>query len=56
MLRQVKADVKTAQEILRHANPRITLEFYQQAVTEEKREAQDLALKGLLGPTFPSAS
>jgi integrase len=55
MLRQMKVDVKVAQEILRHANPRITLEFYQQAVTDEKREAQDLALKGFLGATFPSA-
>jgi len=49
MLRQKKVDVKVAQELLRHANPRVTLEFYQQAVTDEKREAQDLALKGFLG-------
>jgi integrase len=55
MLRQMKVDVKVAQELLRHANPRITLEFYQQAVTDEKREAQELALKGFLGSTFPSA-
>lgn len=55
MLRQMKVDVKVAQEILRHANPRVTLEFYQQAVTDEKREAQELALKGLLGSTFSSA-
>ena len=53
MLRQMKVDVKVAQELLRHANPRITLEFYQQAVTDEKREAQELALKGFLGSTFP---
>ncbi|MDE3063278.1 MAG: hypothetical protein KGJ51_09480 [Acidobacteriota bacterium] len=52
MLRQMKVDVKVAQELLRHANPRVTLEFYQQAVTEEKREAQELALKGFLGPAF----
>lgn len=55
MLRQMKVDVKVAQELLRHANPRITLEFYQQAVTDEKREGQELALKGFLGSTFPSA-
>jgi hypothetical protein len=42
-------------EKFRIANPRITLEFYQQAVTDEKREAQELALKGFLGPTFSSA-
>ncbi len=52
MLRQMKVDVKIAQELLRHANPRVTLEFYQQAVTDEKREAQELALKGFLGPAF----
>src|SRR6202007_2141363 len=52
MLRQQKVDVKVAQELLRHANPRITLELYQQAVTEEKREAQDLAMRGFLGATF----
>ena len=44
MLRQVGVGVKTAQELLRHANSRITLDFYQQAVTEEKREAQRLAV------------
>lgn len=38
-----------------HANPRIALEFYQQAVADEKREAQELALKGLLGSSFASA-
>jgi len=54
MLRQMKVDVKVTQELLRHANPRITLEFYQQAVTDEKREAQELALRGLLGPNFSS--
>ena len=55
MLRQLGVDVKTAQEMLRHANPRITMEFYQQAVTEEKREAQGLAVKGLFGAGFGSA-
>ena len=41
--------MKTAQELLRHANSRITMDFYQQAVSEEKREAQALAVQGLLG-------
>ena len=55
MLRQMKVDVKTAQEILRHANSRITLDFYQQAVSDEKREAQSLAVKGLFGEGLASA-
>ena len=46
MLRQKGVDVKTAQELLRHANSRITLEIYQQSVSEEKRGAQNLAFKG----------
>jgi integrase len=58
MLRQKGVDVKTAQELLRHANSRITLDIYQQSVTEEKRRAQDLAFKGLFeagSPQHPSA-
>ena len=55
MLRRMKVDVKIAQEMLRHANPRITMELYQQAVSEEKREAQELAMHGLLGNIFTSA-
>jgi integrase len=60
MLRQQKVDLKTAQELLRHANPRITPEIYQQAVSEEKRAAQDLVFRGLFGggstqhPSAPS--
>ena len=33
-------DVKTVQELLRHANSRITLDVYTQAVTSNKRAAQ----------------
>jgi integrase len=33
-------DIKTVQELLRHANSRITLEVYTQAVTSNKRAAQ----------------
>ena len=33
-------DVKTVQELLRHANSRITLEVYTQAVTSHMRAAQ----------------
>jgi site-specific recombinase XerD len=47
MLRQQGVDIKTAQELLRHANSRIKLEIYQQAVGAEKRLAQNLAFRGL---------
>jgi site-specific recombinase XerD len=47
MLRQKGVDIKTTQKLLRHANSLITLDLYQQAVTEEKRRAQDLAFAGL---------
>jgi integrase len=48
MLRQKGVDIKTAQELLRHANSRISQDIYMQAVSEEKRVAQDLAFRGLL--------
>jgi hypothetical protein len=40
--------VKIAQELLRHANSRITLDIYQQTVTEERRAAQVPAFSGIL--------
>jgi len=49
LLRQTGADVKTAQELLRHANSRITLDIYQQAVPEERRAAQAVAFRNLVG-------
>jgi hypothetical protein len=33
-------DVKTTQELMRHANSRITLDLYAQALTPAKRSAQ----------------
>jgi integrase len=48
MLRQKGVDIKTAQELLRHANSRITQDIYQQAVSEEKRVAQNLVFRSLL--------
>jgi integrase len=60
MLHQQGVDIKTAQELLRHANPRITMELYQQAVSKDKRAGQNLAFSGLLGggitqhPSAPS--
>jgi len=52
MLRQHGADVKVAQEMLRHANPRITLAIYQQAVSEEKRVAQNQVCNTLFDGGF----
>jgi hypothetical protein len=40
--------VKIAQELLRHANSRTTLDIYQQTVTEERRAAQTLVFSNLL--------
>jgi len=59
MLRQLGVDLKTAQELLRHSNARITMELYQQAISAEKRAANAIAVRGLLGdsvlqhPTAP---
>jgi integrase len=38
-------DVKTVQELLRHANSRITLDVYTQAVNSNKRAAQSKVVK-----------
>ena len=38
-------DVKTLRELLRHANSRITLDVYTQAVTSNKRAAQSKVVK-----------
>ncbi|KAA6459535.1 hypothetical protein DYQ86_15540, partial [Acidobacteria bacterium AB60] len=40
LLRASGADIKVAQELLRHASCRVTLDTYTQAVTEQKRAAQ----------------
>ena len=47
LLGSLHVNVKTTQELLRHANSRITMEIYQQAVSEEKRAAQKLAFSAL---------
>jgi len=49
LLRKNGVDLKTAQELLRHANSRITLEIYQQSLTEERRKAQAVAFAELVG-------
>jgi len=48
-LRNLGVDVKTAQELLRHANSRITLDIYTRAVSAEKRSASGRKLEMLLG-------
>jgi integrase len=47
LLRQRGIEVKVVQELLRHANSRITLDIYQQTVTEERRAAQTLVFSDL---------
>ena len=41
-------DVKVVQELLRHANSRITLDVYTQALTPAKREAQSKVANQIL--------
>jgi len=41
LLRASGADIKVVQELLRHASCRVTLDTYTQAVTEQKRAAQN---------------
>ena len=45
LLKGTGEDVKTVQELLRHATSRITLEVYTQAVTSHKRAAQSKVVK-----------
>ncbi|WP_348269242.1 hypothetical protein [Edaphobacter sp. DSM 109919] len=40
--------MKTAQELLRHANSRITLEVYTRAISSTKREANDRVMQMFL--------
>ena len=50
-LRSLGVDVKVAQELLRHANSRTTMDIYTRAVSEDKRSANklhvDLLLNGI---------
>ncbi|MCL2659636.1 MAG: tyrosine-type recombinase/integrase, partial [Acidobacteriaceae bacterium] len=48
-LREKGVDVKITQELLRHASCRTTLDIYQRTVTDERRAAQNLVFRGLLG-------
>lgn len=48
-------DVKTVQELLRHANSRITLEVYTQAVTSTKRAAQSKVVRMMISDVGQNA-
>ena len=48
MMKANGEDVKTVQELLRHANSRITLDIYTQAMTSAKRQAQGKVLQMIL--------
>jgi site-specific recombinase XerD len=48
-LRSMGADVKVAQELLRHANSRITMDLYTRAVSADKRSASGKHVAMLLG-------
>jgi len=62
LLRQQGVDLKTPQTLLRNANSRITLEIYQESVTQEQRGGQRLAQEHLFrkaeqsNPSAPSAA
>jgi len=47
-LRAMGVDLKVAQELLRHANSRTTLDIYTRAVSERKREANERVVELLL--------
>ena len=49
LLRSTGAELKIMQELLRHSTIRVTLDIYTQAVTTEKRNAQE-AVVALLFP------
>lgn len=48
-LRSLGVDVKVAQELLRHANSRTTMDLYTQAVSADKRSASQRQVEMLLG-------
>ncbi len=55
-LRSLGVDVKTSQELLRHANSRITLDLYTQAVSTDKRMAVGKVVQMLLPSGVPKPS
>ena len=55
-LRSLGVDVKVAQELLRHANSRTTLDLYSQAVSVDKREASAKSVDLLIGSGWPQVA
>jgi site-specific recombinase XerD len=61
-LRALGVDIKVAQELMRHASCRTTLDIYTQAVSQQKRDANakivemilPLEMKGFQDPSGPS--
>jgi integrase len=49
-LRAMGVDIKVAQELLRHANSRTTLDIYTRAVSQQKRDANTQVVQMLLPP------
>jgi len=47
-LRSLGIDIKVAQELLRHANAKITLDLYTQAISSQKREANAMVVEMML--------
>ena len=47
-LQAMGVDVKVAQELLRHANSRTTLDIYTRAVSQQKRDASAKVVELLL--------
>ena len=47
-LRAAGVDLKTAQELLRHANSRITLDVYTRAISANKRDANNKVMEMVL--------
>jgi integrase len=54
-LRSLGVDLKVAQELMRHANSRVTMDIYTQAVSADKRRASALQFD-LLMPTLTTGS
>jgi integrase len=54
LLKSSGADVKVVQESLRHANGRITMDLYTQALSEDKRTAQTKVVQMILPKESPS--
>lgn len=54
LLGELEVNIKTTQELLRHANPHITMRIYRQAVSKQKRAAQKLAFAAMFPDGVPS--